>query len=80
MLKTNIYGIFSFTVIFDVVRTEYNKRREKMKDNKDAEQNNNAIDEIKKDIKSLKFFTIVSSVSTVLIALLWLIYFIVIQY
>lgn len=51
-----------------------------MEDKRNTNQDENILKEIKKEIKTLKVFSIVTSLSTVLIAIIWLIYFFIIQY
>lgn len=40
----------------------------------------NDINDIKKDVKVLKIFSIITALSTTLIAIIWILYFFIIQY
>lgn len=46
----------------------------------DAKAIKDDINDIKKDVKVLKIFSIITALSTTLIAIIWILYFFIIQY
>lgn len=46
----------------------------------DAKAIKDDINDIKKDVKILKIFSIITALSTTLIAIIWILYFFIIQY